>query len=322
MIVRPVQQDLDLFPGQETQLVWSPAFLAQTCLPYSELSSGDLVNGAYVRKNGNLTMRVFSPFGASGIPYGKFPRQFLIWLGNVMVYRPDLIDEEWLRIKMPFRSFCKEVGIDSSRGVRGSGRGFVEQMRRLMTCDFLMAWETQTKTTEKTVKRSQILKFSVSTAMDISWVEGEDRPREWLDGPQSGFRLSKDFISHMRDNRMALNPDHVAVLCKGKSPLRLDTYLFLAYRNYGLVSSGHQQAPVTWDQLMGQFGSLMDRSEFIRTFRREAAFIRDNLWPELSVSVDLPNGLVLHRSPHPTKIPKFPFHPVALPPYRRPLALL
>lgn len=319
-IVRPVQQELDLFNQVDRQWIWSPAFLAQTCLPYSEVSTSKLVDGAYERRNGDITMRVWSPLGASGIPFGKFPRQFLIWLGNVMVYRPDLIESDVLRIKLPFKEFCRQVGVDPSRGARGSGRALVEQMRRLMTCDFNMTWKMRKPVGGRSVTNAKILKFSVSTAMDISWIDSEDRPREWLDGPQSGFRLSRDFVGYMKDHHMILNPDHVAALCKGKSPLRLDTYIFLAYRNHGLVKGDNAQAVITWDQLFGQFGCLMDRSDFIRSFRREAKHIQSTLWPELKMSLDNPQAFAMWPAPHPTPISSKPGHPIALsPPPRRSL---
>ena len=301
-IVRPVQESFDFLDSDRSTLwLWSPAFLAQTCLPYSEVTTDQLVDGAYVRHNGDLTMRVYSPLGASGIPYGKLPRQFMIWLVNTISYKPDYIVDGWLRIKLSFRKFCEQIGIDHSRGVRGSGRALVEQMRRLMTCDFTFTQTIPSKERKGEV-RVRVRRFQITTAMDMTWQESDEKPRQWLDGPDSGFRLSADFMTSVMERRMMLNPTHIAEICRGKSPMRLDVYLFLAHRNYALLSSRHGLAQVQWNQLHGQFGSNSGIRDFMRMFRRECEWIQTRIWPGLRVNTAGPQ-FVLSRSHHPTPCP-------------------
>lgn len=309
-VIRPLQQTFDFLSSEDRQWLWSPAFLAQTCLPYSEVKEKDLKDGAYVRRNGDITMEVRSAIGAPGIPYGKLPRLFLIWLANTVKYRPDYVEGGWLRIKLPFTQFCRQVGVDPSRGHRGSGRALVEQMRRLMTCDFLF------KISEKSgdVRNLKARRFAVTTSMDMTWIESESQPKQWLDGPDSGFRLSQDFLENIQKAPMMLRPEHVALICKGKSPLRLDAYLFLAYRNYFLLIRNKQQVPITWHQLRGQLGSSCEPKEFVRSFRKECAFIKKNVWPELQVNFDRQDALILRASIHPTPIQSHPYRAISVVP--------
>ncbi len=302
-VIRPGwQETLDLDLGfadsfrPEEDLFLSPIFLFQTSLPHQLPPPELLENGNWVRRNGSTKLTLFSSLGGQYLPYGKLPRQFLMWLCNTIHRHPkSLGDGHKLLIDCSYRQFCKSVGVNPSTGRNGSGRAMLEQIVRLCNCTFVIERTTRT---EDGKRRQQTVRFNITSRGDLAWDDSHATPRGWLESLEGGFELSRDFVAEIKDHKMPVLWSHASAICSGKSPLRIDMYHWLAYRNHMLHLRNEPAAYITWEQIYGQFGSTASRDEFIRSFRNELDWIRSTLWPGLKVT-STRQRIALMRCEHP-----------------------
>ncbi len=288
-------------PAQEVDLFFSPVFLFQTCLPIRQVQEKHLVNGAYVRRNGDLYMEMRSTVRPDFLPYGKFPRQFLMWLTNAITRYPESLNGEGeFRLDFSFRAFCRSMGVCSSTGEKGSGRAMIDQIIRLMATTFVIQRRPRIGSKEPLKIRT----FAISSNLELAWDEEHSKPKQWMDSIDGKFRLSRDFCAEIRDRAMPIDSRHLSVICKGRSALRIDVYHFLVSRNYALNTSGKhgQLAAIPFSELHEQFGSNSTTAEFTRQFMTEANWVRKTLWPTLMFSTTREQRFLLSESPHPTPI--------------------
>ncbi len=288
-------------PDDELDLFFSPVFLFQTCLPVRPVSEKHLVNGAYVRRNGDLYMEMRSSVRPDFLPSGKFPRQFLMWLTNAITRYPESLNVEGeFRLDFSFRAFCRSMGINSSTGEKGSGRAMIDQIIRLMGTTFVIQRRPRTGSKEPLKIRT----FAISSNLELAWDEERMKPKQWMDSIDAKIKLSRDFCAEIRDRAMPIDSRHLSVICKGRSALRIDVYHFLVSRNYALVTSGRSGnlASIPFAELHEQFGSNSTTAEFVRQFMGEIHWVKKNLWPGLLFSTTRDQRFLLAESPHPTQI--------------------
>lgn len=285
-------------PNQE--LIFSPVFLFQTCLPLREVRHHQLIDGAYKRKNQSIELEMLSNLGPEMLPFGKHPRLFLMWLTNAIAQTPEaLTDDGYLKLTGSYRQFCASVGVDPSCGVNGSGRSLINQITRLMGCTFRI----RTPYAEKGETRMRMRVISISTDLDLSWDEAKGRPRDWMEGIDHAFRLSKDFCDEIRKRRMPIDSRHMAILCSGETgSLRIDVYHVINHMNWSLHNQGKDEFSWYWRNLHEQFGSFGTSREFTRQFMKAIDWIRAHLWSDLQCRGSDDGRFVLMRSPHPTSV--------------------
>lgn len=325
VIREPEQGSLDLIaPGyrpklESDEVFYSPIFMFQTALPLRQLvpatesktkrvKKDPLIHGAYVRTNGKIRMELRSIRSemAYQLPYGKLPRIFLMWLANAVALHPECIDSQRrFKLRTSYRELCRQVGVDSSTGVRGSGRALLEQIIRVLNSQFtILSKETVIGADGSPKIVEQTRAFTVSSNMVLSWNARSQGPRQWLDSVDGYFQLSENFAEELSKRRMAVCAAHLPKVCDTNSGFRIDVYHWVLTQNYYLANkSATGIITVRWDELMGRFGGEWNQHEFVRCFRRELRWIHKELWPELNYNDASGKMLRLMRSALPYELP-------------------
>jgi hypothetical protein len=107
-------------------------FLVQTTLPHSEQPGTQ-----YVRTDGNLTLRI-TDVGATGLPYGSYPRLILIWMTTEAVRTGN----RELELGSSLSSFMAQLGLQATGGHWGTIPRFRNQMQRLVGAAISTRWSS------------------------------------------------------------------------------------------------------------------------------------------------------------------------------------
>jgi len=219
--------------------------LVAAALPYRNPKPEHLQNGAWVRQNGNYTLWIQG--GPDGVPYGAYPRVFVIWLTT------EAVRTQSRRIETggTFREFCRKVHIDTSMGARGSGRRFIEQASKLLSSRAAFV----TGSFDERRIRTEFLQFSE----DFEFFFDVSNPRQ-ASVFESEIILTEKFFNEITTHSIPL--DFRAVAALKQSPLELDIYQWLAYRMHSIKG----RAMPTWQQLHAQFGA---NHKELRFFKRD-----------------------------------------------------
>ena len=113
-------------PGVE-DLVFGAKCLVSASLPYRKPLPDQLVDGAWIRKNGDYTLWIQGA-PTLGLPYGAYPRLFVIWLTSEAIRTGS----RHISTGRSFAEFCRKLHVDSSRGKKGAGKRMTEQAERLL----------------------------------------------------------------------------------------------------------------------------------------------------------------------------------------------
>lgn len=257
--------------------------LVSAALPYRNPKPEQLVNGAWVRRNGDYTLWVQG--GPQGLPFGTYPRIFIIWLTTEAIRTGN----KKIVTGGNFSEFCRKLNVDRSRGKNGAGRRLIEQAERLL--DSRAAFVTGGLDTALSFKKTDILQFSDNHTL---FFDAEENGRQ-----QSLFEseivLTDKFFNEITQHCIPL--DLRAVLALQQSPLELDIYQWLAYRMFTL----RRPAFPTWQQLYDQFGSTYSRLRDFRADFLKALHSVSQVYPHLNIAQS-ESGLML--SPSLTAVPK------------------
>jgi len=261
---------------------WTAKCIASAALPYREPKPEQLTHGAWIRQNGNYTLWVQG--GPAGLPFGCYPRIFMIWLTGEAIRQKT----RTISTGGSFADFCRRVAIDPSRGVRGSGRRFLEQVHRLLSSR--VGFYTGSLDTDQV--NGAIMQFA--DQYRLFFAPSSPAQSELFD---STIVLTECFFDEITRHCIPLDMRAVAAL--RQSPLELDIYQWLAYRMFKLRIATRP----TWQHLRCQFGSnharMVDfRRDFLKALRRVTT-----VYPTARIE-QTERGLVLF--PSPTPIPRKP----------------
>ncbi len=231
----------------------APKILACASLPYKNPKPEQLVNGSWVRENGDYSLVVQG--GLQGIPYGMYPRLFLFWLTSE-VHRTGSRE---ISTGHSFADFCRQLNIDASRGKRGPGAKMIEQVERLLDARISYVARRETKRS----LRSDASHMSIADDRSLFWDASRPEQESLFD---SKIVLTERFFKELTDHNIPLDMRVVNAIRERKSPLELDILLWLNYRLFALYNQ-KTHATVTWEQLYNQFGSGFSR---LRDFRNQA----------------------------------------------------
>ncbi|KVD92992.1 hypothetical protein WS63_08135 [Burkholderia stagnalis] len=254
--------------------------LVSASLPYRNPKPEQLTNGAWVRKNGDYTLWIQGD-PLKGIPFGTYPRLFVIWLTSEAVRTGS----RRISTGGNFAEFCRKLNIDRSRGKNGAGRRLIDQADRLLNAR--AAFITGDLDTAK-MKRTDLLQFAEDFTLFFDQNEHERQDSLF----QSEITLTEKFFNEITAHCIPL--DLRAVLALQQSPLELDIYQWLAYRMFSLKTSSRP----TWQQLYNQFGSSYGRLRDFRADFLKALNSVKAVYPRLNVDYS-DCGLVLLPSPTP-----------------------
>ncbi|MDX1999497.1 MAG: replication protein RepA [Thermoanaerobaculia bacterium] len=242
--------------------------LVQANLPYREPAEP-----SFVRRNGALTLTLRAP-PQIGLPYGRYPRLLLAWLGTEVVRTrsPELELGESLSATM------RAMGLTPSGGDHGSFERFRDQMRRLLNTTITYSWDVR-----RPPGRIQADALYQTTEAVLWWEPTEE--------PGGRLRLSEPFFQELLRHPV---PVDFRVLRALASPLAIDIYAWLSYRSF---TSSSTPLTVPWPQLADQFGTTGSIRKFRENFERAIGAVLA-VYPSSAVEMDALGLHVIPGTPH------------------------
>ncbi len=242
---------------------YSARVFAQVGLPHKASDAHE-----YQRKNGNVTLSVWSP---TGIPYGSVPRLILCYLATEAVRRkrPEI------ELGDSLSEFMGRVGLVATGGYI---RRLRKQMERLFSASISV--------TKREPGGVQGKALTVASSYKLWW--GVDDPRQrslW----ESSVTLSSEFYNEIVSRPVPV--DMQALRNLRQSPLALDIYVWMTHR----MSYLSEPTKIPWRSLQDQFGSDYGRLDHFRTaaIRALAAVHKEYRQADFEV---VPGGLELSPS--------------------------
>lgn len=268
-------------PFESGDAVFAPKILASASLPYKQPRPNQLTDGCWVRSNGDYTLIVQGL--QQGIPYGMYPRLFLIWLCDEVHRTGNRI----VTTGTSFWEFARKLNVDTSRGKRGPGRMMIEQIERTLDARFAFSMRRE----GDNQLRSSRDYLTVADHSDLFW---DDRAPDQPSLFESTITLTDKFFKEITENYVPQDMRAINAIRARKSPLELDVLLWLTYRMYCL-QRGNQSAIVTWPQLYLQFGCGFSRTRDFRAAFLEALKGVCSIYTDAKVNAD-EQGLFLSPS--------------------------
>lgn len=250
----------------------------QANLPYRDPGSS-----FYERRNGRVVLTLQAP-PAIGLPYGRYPRLLLAWIGQEAVRTRS----RELRLGESLTGFMRELGVQASGGRHGPLRRFRDQARRLFATTISCAW-----TGSEGVKTARIeVGHRIASRSLVWWARrkgSSQGSRDLVDG--GWLMLSEEYFEELLRHPV---PVDARVLRALQAPLALDIYAWLTWRVHGL----RWPVEIPWAELAVQFGT---RTKRLRNFRQQfvGALGRVRLvYPEARVVVSTESLRVMPARTH------------------------
>jgi hypothetical protein len=234
----------------------------------------------FSRKNGNYTLSMIAP-KAIGLPYGSVPRLLLAWITT----EATRTKSPTLTLGRSLSEFMEQLGMANPTGGKtGSITRLRDQMKRLFSAFVSCSYSDEhqdSNTGFKIVQKSQ------------TWWHPQhpDQAGLW----ESTLTLSQEFYEEIMAAPIPI--DLRALKALKRSPMALDIYLWLTFRNSYLKSS----TVVTWDQLQMQFGAEYGRSRAFKEAFTDALRKVQIVYPAAKIQTNDQGVLV---SPSPTHVPR------------------
>lgn len=219
--------------------------MIQATMPHSEINSNE-----FTRKNGRYTLTMIAPSDV-GLPYGTIPRLLLAWITSEAFYTKS----RTLILGESLNDFMSKLEMIPTGGSTGSITQLKEQIRRLFStvirCNYLG--------TDLGLSRESNTNLVIAEHSDVWW-QAKTPVEITFD---STLTLSQAFFDEIINRPVPIDLRTLKAL--RKSPLALDIYMWLTYRNSYLKKPSH----ITWEQLKGQIGAnYASDGEGMRGFRK------------------------------------------------------
>ncbi|QBY56167.1 replication protein RepA [Cupriavidus oxalaticus] len=264
--------------------------LVQATLPYREplrsLEVWERTVGktSLIIKQGHAKNRA-GKWERIGYPYGSYPRLMLAWIGAEVVRTK----ERTIVLGDSLAAFMAELGIGEHRsgGKNGARTRLRDQMMRLFLAD--ISAQIGGASVEEDL---QLQKLDVAENANLFW--STSHPGQaglW----QSTILLGERFFEETKANPVPV--DLRALRALRSSPMALDLYCWMTYRNFSLAKS----TTVPWDALHEQFGSETKtlkkfRENFLPALKKVLT-----VYPQAKVE---PKASGLYMEPSKTSVPR------------------
>ena len=209
----------------------------------------------FTRINGNFQMRL-TDLDNKGLPFGIIPRLILTWITT----ETTTTKSKQLTLGRSLPKFLKKLDIQKSGGEFGTTTRVLDQMERLFNCAISVKHtqheENRTKTSgqHRLIVHDYLLWESLQTDNNKLW--------------NATIILSQPFFDEIQSRPIPICLRTLRAI--RQSPLAIDIYLWLTYRNCYLK----KETTITWPQLHAQFGSNYRSSKKgLDNFR--TAFLRE-----------------------------------------------
>lgn len=202
--------------------------MAQVTMPHSKPTTNE-----YTRRNGKLVLSMWAPQHV-GLPYGGIPRLLIAWLTTEAVRTR----ERTLVLGPTLSGFMAQLGMMPTGGRWGTIPRLQAQLRKLFTSHIVCTFDSD--------KVSRGASLGIATDYELWW-----NPKKPHYGSlwASTVTLGEQFFNDIIERPV---PVDVSTLRQFKrSPLALDFYVWLTYRNSYL----ERPVEVPWEALHDQFGA-------------------------------------------------------------------
>lgn len=252
-------------------------YFAQISLPHSKLDVS-----TFTRQSGNFTLDIISD-PKIGLPYGTYPRLLLAWICS----EATKTQKKELHLGSNQSEFMRKL--DISR--QGSTIAMLkDQTTRLVNSLFRVTIEAENSRARKNI-----------LIADSSFEFWETHNGGW----ETHLNLNKKFLEDLLAHPVPIDLNVLHAI--RKSPMAMDVYTWIAYRTYGIYTSGGRPVKIPWESLQAQFaanfGGNLDKDiltadeiikkevQALRDFRKRFLFSLNKLaqfYPELNktISVD------------------------------------
>lgn len=275
MKLEDIQSQLDLLatPVEERGDVGiSPRVFASACLPYRRPRPTDLINGNWVRRNGDYSLWISG--GQDGIPYGSIPRLIYFFLATEAAKTKS----PFINLGSSFSEFCSRLSLADNGGQFGQGSAARKQANRFFSSRYAFYYNNDD------VDKASFM--SVSDEFELSFRRKGD----------TYVVLTDRFFDAI--TRQPVLIDMGVIRALKQSPMALDIYSWLVYRYYNM---GNKSSRPTWRQLEHQFGTACGRTrKFAELFQRALTQVH-RYYPAARFEVQ-DKGLLL--LPSPTPVPR------------------
>jgi hypothetical protein len=226
------------------------------------------------RKNGNYTLTMLAPSDV-GLPYGTIPRLLLAWISTEAVRTKS----RTLVLGDSLSQFMRDLGLSPTGGVKGDITRLREQMRRLFSC--FVSCNYHDKSHDITDG------FKIVRRAEMWWhPNNPEQAGLW----QSTLTLSEEFYEEVLSSPVPI--DIHALKALRRSPLALDLYMWLTYRNSYLK----EKTVITWAQLRMQLGAEYGRERAFKEAFKVALKKVQVAYPSAKIQT-VDTGILIAPSP-------------------------
>lgn len=243
--------------------------LVQATMPHSKQNKP-----YFVRKNGVFSLSIMAHPDV-GLPYGSIPRLLMAWLTTEAVKTKS----RELLLGDSLSGFMRELELVPTGGRWGTITCLKNQIKRLFCCYISCTY------TEKDEEAG--INLNLVDTYHLWWNPKEPEQAALF---QSVVTLSQRFFDEIIQHPVPI--DLRAIKALRRSPMALDIYCWLTYRNSYLKKF----TLIPWEALEAQFGAEYNRTRdfkaaFIERFKTVAL-----VYPEANVNFQ-DKGLLLKPSP-------------------------
>lgn len=200
-------------------------YFAQISLPHSKLEVS-----TFTRKSGNFTLDIISD-PKIGLPYGTYPRLLLAWICS----EATKTQSTKLELGSNQSEFMRKL--DISR--QGSTIAMLkDQTNRLVNSLFRITIEGENSRARKNI-----------LIADSSFEFWETHNGNW----ETHLNLNEKFLEDLLAHPVPIDLNVLNAV--RKSPLAMDVYTWIAYRTYGVYTSGGRPIKIPWKSLQTQFAA-------------------------------------------------------------------
>lgn len=215
-----------------------------------------------------------------GVPFGAYPRVILITIFSQAVRN----QQREVFLGGNFRDMMRRFGYTkaSRGGDRSQTNKLVEQLDRLLACEWMIHWEDENVDTKETAFRVNEVKLTHEYA-------GLNRP----DGSfNRELRLSDVFYEHLCEH--AVRFDMSAIYALRSKPTAIDLYTYLAFR----LPRIPQNKPVelSYQQMAAHLGNSVESLPKLRQTIRRTLDVVSGVYPQARIDIG-DETVKLHNSP-------------------------
>ena len=262
-----------IFSKTSLNMAFMPYFLVQANFPYTQLPERE-----FVRKNGNLTLSLYSP---AGLPFGTIPRLVIAFIVTEAIRKKT----REIYLGESLSDFLNKLGLACTGGKNGTIQRLHKQLDSLFSCF---------------ISCSSLLKQDTGNAKFLTNMLIADKAMLWWE-PQTLYDESGKFRSYVylserfyeAISKAPVPVDLDVLLHLKRSPMAIDIYCWATYKMYNCKS----RTFISWEDLSMQFGSTFSRLiDFRIKFLKHLAEVI-KAYPSFKYDSSDPKGLVIFPSP-------------------------